>query len=146
MFSTNLVHQFPALLHRLFVHGTGLVMGVEMMVVRLEGILHHADEPPTFLQVPCHVSRLASTRAMQGLGKARNGGQGARGSGYGGSNRLLLAGPGDRDPAPLARKSPEWRIGARVRGRDRGRNDYRMNTPIIEVSVTVLPDKCTYCG
>lgn len=40
-------------------------------MVWLEGILHHSDESPTFLQVPCHVrSRLGSARATDRRGSA----------------------------------------------------------------------------
>lgn len=71
MVTTNLVHQFPAFLYSLFVHGPGLVMGVEMVMVWLEGILHHSDEPPSFLQVPCHVrARLGLARAADRRGRA----------------------------------------------------------------------------
>lgn len=41
----HLVHQLPALLHHLFVHGAGLVRA-EVVVVRLEGVLHQPDQPP----------------------------------------------------------------------------------------------------
>ncbi|KAI3354296.1 hypothetical protein L3Q82_018828 [Scortum barcoo] len=57
-------------------------MGVEVVVVRLEGILHHSDEPPAFLQVPCHVR----ARPGHSGGQAR---QGTRGSSNSSSSRLL---------------------------------------------------------
>ena len=88
---TNLVHQFPAFLHRLFVHGPGLVMGVEVVMVWLEGILHHSNDPPAFLQVPCHV--LALFRSGRQAGEARQG--------SGKPNRhQKLARPVDGDPVP----------------------------------------------
>lgn len=68
----NLVHQFPAFLHGFLVDGPGLVVGVEVVMVWLEGILHHSDDPPTFLQVPCHVPTRLGGRV------ARQGGQGSR--------------------------------------------------------------------
>lgn len=59
----NLIHQFPTFLHSFLVHGPWLVMGVEVVMVWLEGILHHSDDPSTFLQVPCHVpTRLGAER------------------------------------------------------------------------------------
>lgn len=46
-------------------------MGVEVVMVWLEGILHHPDNPPAFLQVPCHVrARLRSARAADRRGRA----------------------------------------------------------------------------
>lgn len=51
-----LVHELPTFLHRLLVHGAGLVMGVVEVVMGLEGVLHHTDDPAAFLQVPCHLS------------------------------------------------------------------------------------------
>lgn len=49
-------------------------MGVEVMVVRLEGILHHSDEPPAFLQVPCHGQVSArATDSHTGQGKRSRG-------------------------------------------------------------------------
>ena len=78
----NLVHQFPAFLHRFLVHGPGLVMGVEVVMVWLEGILHHSDDSPAFLQVPCHVRiRLGSATVA--------GGQARQGRGQGRPNRRL---------------------------------------------------------
>lgn len=62
-------------------------MGVEVVMVWLESNLHHSNESPTFLQVPCHGSR--------GVGQMR------QGRGQGGPNRRLdLTGPGGGDPEP----------------------------------------------
>lgn len=64
-------------------------------MVWLEGILHHSDEPPAFLQVPCHGRvRLGSARATHR--QARQG----RGQVGGTNRRLKLAGPGGGDPEP----------------------------------------------
>lgn len=53
-------------------------MGVEVVMVWLEGILHHSDDPPAFLQVPSHVrARLRSATAADRRGEA---GQGVRGT------------------------------------------------------------------
>lgn len=72
----------------------------------LEGILHHSDDPPAFLQVPSHVR----ARPERQTGEVRQG----RGSG-GPNRRLELVGPGDGDPVPPVRTAPERRIRARVR-------------------------------
>lgn len=88
---TNLVHEFPTFLYSLFVHGARLVMRVEVVMVWLESNLHHSNEPPAFLQVPCH----GSGRVGQ------SGRQMRQGSGRGGPNRRLdLGGPGGGDPEP----------------------------------------------
>ena len=49
-----LVHEFPAFLHSLLVHGAGLVVRVEVVMVWLESILHHPDQPTASLQISCH--------------------------------------------------------------------------------------------
>lgn len=68
----HLVHQFPAFFHSFLVDGPGLVMGVEVVMVWLEGILHHSDDPPTFLQVPCHVpTRLGTEGQRDEAGRPR---------------------------------------------------------------------------
>lgn len=58
-----LVHEFPTFLHGLFVHSSGLVMGVVEVMVRLKRVLHHANEPAAFLQISCHVSAPQSRTA-----------------------------------------------------------------------------------
>lgn len=107
-------------------------------MVWLEGILHHSDEPPAFLQVPCHVrARLGLARATERRGRA----------GVRGPNRLLwLAGPADGDRHPPVRTAPERRIRARVRrGVKGGRDDYRIKPPMSTPSISLV-DKCPGCG
>lgn len=58
-------------------------------MVRLESNLHHSNEPPTFLQVPCH----GSCRVGQSGRRMR------QGRGQGGTEPDL-AGPGGGDPEP----------------------------------------------
>lgn len=97
-------------------------MGVEVVMVWLEGILHHSDKPPAFLQVPCHVrARLGSTRRHARQSK----GQGDRTAAWNYLDQALVI------RHPPARTAPEWRIRARVRrGVDGGRDDYRIKVPI----------------
>lgn len=72
-------------------------MGVEVVVVRLKSILHHSNEPPAFLQVPCHGQ--LSTRATashKGAGQEVKGGQIAA---------RRLDGPGCGCPEPPGKDS-----------------------------------------
>lgn len=120
---TNLVHQFPTFLHRLLVHDPWLVMGVEVVVVWLEGVLHHSDDPSAFLQVPCHdvPSRLRSARAAGETGRGR-----AR-------VRETEPPPGEwwSPTPPPARTASERRIRATVRRRGvEGNGGYLLKDPI----------------
>lgn len=108
-------------------------------MVRLEGILHHSDEPPAFLQVPCHSQ--VSTRATDQS-------HGGRARGQGGPNRH-----------PRVSRTRRWVSGTPWQGqRPRGEsepgsdggvsrrkgNDYRIKAPItLNIRTSASPMNAT---
>lgn len=110
-------------------------MGVEVVVVRLEGILHHSNEPPAFLQVPCHGQLL--TASHTGAGQEVKGGHTAA---------RRLAGPGGGCPEPPGRDSAREAIPSRgPTGVERRKvKDYRIKAPITpNIRTSALPINAT---